>query len=210
MEGAHNPENGTNPPRTDATHQENKDDAGVCTIPQDADGKVLPEDNASGTIVAQDDLGNETPLNYIQCKYVTSSGSGNFQSTDKCHVLIHAPSGWKLSDQYPSGFCTLSGNRTELILKFKPPPAVFDREILCDMMVSIGNNNTYINLPTGTLHSAVMAIMIAADERKTNSPHMIMKIPLLIKCKSVFAIEGLHDGRDVLANLVNAAIPAVS
>jgi hypothetical protein len=59
------------------------------------------------------------------------------------------------------------------------------------------------------LHSAVMAIMRAADVGM-DSPDMIMKIKLWVKCQSVCAIEGLYEGRGALANLVNSAAPAVN
>jgi hypothetical protein len=48
------------------------------------------------------------------------------------------PFGWKLSNQSPSSFCTLSGNGSQLVLKFKLPPAVFNKEILHDMSADLG------------------------------------------------------------------------
>ncbi len=87
---------------------------------------------------------------------------------------------------------------------------MFDRKILWDMMVNLGDNNTYKNLPTGTLHPAVTAIMSASDETRNQFSSYDHEDPLLVRCKSVCAIEGLHNGRDASANLFNAAMPAVS
>jgi hypothetical protein len=130
---------------------------------------------------------------------------------EKCHIIIHALSVWKPSDQNPSSFCTLSGNGSQLVLKFKPPPAVFNKEILRNMIADFGEKKPYRNLATGTLHPAVTAIMRAADVGQSNSSAVITKIKLLVKCQSVCTpIEGLYNGRGVLANLVNAAAPTVS
>jgi hypothetical protein len=94
----------------------------------------------------------------------------------KCHIIIHAPSGWKISDQNPSSFCTLSGNGSQLVLKFKPCPAVFNKDILHNMIANFGKKKTYRNLAMGTLHPAVTAIMRAADVGQSNSPVVITKI----------------------------------
>jgi hypothetical protein len=151
------------------------------------------------------------PFNYVQAKYTTSSttSSGAYRSMEKCHIPIHAPYGWKLSDQNPSSFCTISGNGSQLVLKFKPPPAVFNRNILRDMLANFGTNKPNKKMSTGTLHPAVSAIMKAADVGQANNPDVIMRIKLLTKCQSVCAIEGLFEGRDADANLVTAAAPAV-
>jgi hypothetical protein len=142
-EGAHNPENGSNPPRTttdqhDTTTRDQEDDSVSGDVPQAAD-----EDNISfvcETIFLCDDKGNKTPLNYVQAKYTTSSttSSDAYRSMEKCHIAIHAPSGWKLSNQNPSSFCTISGNGSQLVLMFKLPPAVFNRNILRDMLANFG------------------------------------------------------------------------
>jgi hypothetical protein len=164
------------------------------------------------TIFLCDDEGNETPFNYIQAKYTTSlmTSSGAYRSMEKCHITIHVPSGWKLSNQNPSSFCTISGNGSQLILKFKLPPAVFNRNILRDMLANFGTNKPYKKMATGMLHPAVSAIMKAADVEQANNPDVIMRIKLLEKCQSVCAIEGLFEGRDADANLVMAAAPTVS
>ncbi len=52
--------------------------------------------------------------------------------------------------------------------------------------------------------------MTAADVGQSNSPDMIMKIKLLVKCQTVWAIEGVYNSRGALENLVNAAAPMVS
>jgi hypothetical protein len=72
------------------------------------------------------------------------------------------PSGWKLTDQNPN-FYSISGNGLQLVLKFKPPPAVFTKKILGDMLADFGANKPYKKLATGTLHPAVLAIMTAAE-----------------------------------------------
>jgi hypothetical protein len=87
---------------------------------------------------------------------------------------------------------------------------VFNKRILRDMIANFGEDGTYQNLPTGTLHPADAAIIRAAEAGQSNSPDVIMKIKLLIKCLSVCAIEGLCEGRGVSAKLVNAAAPMVS
>ncbi len=157
--------------------------------------------------------GNKASFNYVQAPFrissTTSSRSSNIRSKEKCHIIIHAPSGWKLSDQNASSFCTLSANGSQLILKFEPPPAVFNKEILRDMIADFGEDKPYRNMATGTLHHAVMAIMRAADVGQSNFPDVIMKIKLLVKCQSVCAIEGLYDGRGATAKLEKAPIPAV-
>jgi hypothetical protein len=108
-DGANNPANGPNLSRTTyhATHDhEDKDGNDVPAIPSDMP-QAANEDNISIVcdsiiIIAYNGKGNNKLFNYIQCKYVTSStSSSNFQSTNKCHIIIHAPSGWKLSDQNP-------------------------------------------------------------------------------------------------------------
>ncbi len=220
-DGANNPVNGSNPPRTTDQHettqdQEDDENGGddVPAVPGDIP-QAADEDNISfvrETILLYDGKGNETPFNYVQAKYTTSSttSSGNYRSTEKCHVIIHAPSGWKLSDQNPSSFCTISGNGSQLVLKFKPPPAVFNKRILWDMIAKFGKDGTHQNLPTGTLHPAFAAIIRAAEVGQSNSPDVIMKIKLLVKCQSVCAIEGLYKGRGTSAKLVNAAAPVVS
>ena len=220
-DGANNPVNGSNPPRTTDQHdttQDQEDDKNggddVPAVPGDIP-QAADEDNISfvrETILIYDGKGNKTPFKYVQAKYTTSSttSSGNYRSTEKCHVIIHAPSGWKLSNQNPSSFCTISGNGSQLVLKFKPPPAVFNKRILRDMIANFGKDGTYQNLPTGTLHPAVAAIIRAAEVGQSNSPDVIMKIKLLVKCQSVCAIEGLYKGRGTSAKLVNAAAPVVS
>ena len=87
---------------------------------------------------------------------------------------------------------------------------MFNKRILWDMIANFGEDGTYQNLPTGTLHPAVAAIIRAAEVGQSNSPDMIMKIKLLVKCQSVCAIEGLYEGRGASAKLVNAAAPVVS
>ena len=222
-EGAHNPENGSNPPRTttdqhDTRTQDQEDDQyDTDDLPALPGGtpQAADEDNVSfvrETILLHDGEGNKTPFNYVQSKYTTSSmtSSGTYRSMEKCHITIHAPSGWKLSDQNHASFCTISGNGSQLVLKFKPPPAVFNKNILRDMLANFGTNKPYRNLATGTLHPAVSAIMKAADMGQANNPDVIMRIKLLAKCQSVCAIEGLFEGRGASANLVTAAAPAVS
>ncbi len=213
--GAHNPANGSNPPRTttdqhNTTTQDQEDNALSGDVPQAAD-----EDNVSfvcETIFLCDDEGNEMPFNYVQAKYTTSSttSSGAYRLMEKCHITIHTPSGWKLSNQIPSSFCTISGNGSQLVLKFKPPLAVSNRNILRDMLANFGTNKPYKKIATGTMHPAVLAIMKAADVGQANNPDVIMRIKLLAKCQSVCAIEGLFEGRDADANLVTAAALAVS
>lgn len=225
FDGAHNPANGSNPPRTtdhiNATHEQEgedgKDDKG------DEDGDDVPDlpnyvakpaEDADNLYDGQGNE-NEAPFNYVQAQFITSSTtssqSGNIRSTEKCHVIVHAPSGWKLSDQDRSSFCTLSANGSTLTLKFKPPRAVFDKEILREMISDFGgeNNKPYRNLETGTLHPAVAAIMKAADVRKSDLPRVIMKIKLPVKCRSISAIEGLYESRDATARLEKAPMPAV-
>ncbi len=116
------------------------------------------------------------------------TSSSTYRSMKKCHITIHAPSGWKLSDQNHASFCTISGNGSQLVLKFKPPPAVFNKNILQDMLANFGTNKPYRNLATGTLHPVVSAIMKAADMGQANNPDVIMRIKLLAKCQSVCAI----------------------
>jgi hypothetical protein len=49
-----------------------------------------------------DGKGNEAPFNYVQAQLsissTTSSRSGNIRSTENCHIIFHAPSGWKNSN----------------------------------------------------------------------------------------------------------------
>ncbi len=71
------------------------------------------------------------------------TSSGTYRSMEKCHITIHAPSGWKLSDQNHASFCTISGNGSQFVLKFKPPPAVFNKNILRDMLADFGINKPY-------------------------------------------------------------------
>ncbi len=220
-DGANNPVNGSNPPRTTDQHdttQDQEDDKNggddVPAVPGDIP-QAADEDNISfvrETILLSDGKDNEMPFNYVQAKHTTSSttSSGNYRSKEKCHVIIHAPSGWKLSNQNPSSFCTISGNGSQLVLKFKPPPAVFNKRILQDMIANFGKDGTYQNLPTGTLNPAVAAIIRVTEVGQSNSPDVIMKIKLLVKCQYVCAIEGLYKGRGTSAKLVNAAAPVVS
>jgi hypothetical protein len=100
-DGANNPVNGSNPPRTtdqhDTTQDQEDDENGGDDVP------AVPGDipqAADETILIYDGKGNETPFKYVQAKYTTSSttSSGNYRSTEKCHDIIHAPSGWKLSN----------------------------------------------------------------------------------------------------------------
>jgi hypothetical protein len=85
--GAHNPANGSNPPRTmtdqhDTTTQDQEDNAVSGDIPQAAD-----EDNVSfvcETIFLCDDKGNKMPFNYVQAKFTTSSttSTGAYRSME--------------------------------------------------------------------------------------------------------------------------------
>ena len=119
------------------------------------------------------------------------------------------PSGWKLTNQNPN-FYTISGNGLQLVLKFNPPPAVFTKKKLGDMLANFGANKPYKNLATGTLHPAVSAIMKAAEVEQANNPYVIMRIKLLAKCPSFCAIEGLFESKDAFAKLTMAPVPAVS
>jgi hypothetical protein len=221
--GAHNPENGSNPPRTTTdqyatTTQDQEDNQNGGDDPPAVIGDVLQvvdhEDNVflvRDTIVLHDGEGNETPFDYVQAKYTTSftTSAGAYRSKEKCHIVIHMPSGWKLSDQNPN-FYSISGNGSQLVLKFKPPPALFTKTILGDMLANFGTNKPYKNLATGTLHPAVSAIMKAAEVGQANNPDVIMRIKLLSKCPSFCAIEGLFQSRDAFAKLTTAPAPAVS
>jgi hypothetical protein len=219
FDGSHNPANGLNPPRTtdhnNATHEQDEDGDDVPALPNDAakSAKEVNNQFVCETILLYDGEGNEAPFNYVQAQFsissMTSSRSGDIRSTEKCHIIIHNPSGWKISDQNASSFCTLSANGSQLILKFKLPPAVFNKEILWDMIADFGENKPYKNMATGMLHPAVMAIMSAADMGQSNLPDVIMKIKLSAKCQSVCVIEGLYDGRGATAKLEKAPIPAV-
>ena len=216
--GAHNPENGSNPPRTTTdqhatTTQDQEDYQNGDDDPPAVSGDVDHEDNISlvrDTIFLHDGEGNETPFNYIQAKYTTSftTSTGAYRSKEKCHIVIHMPSGWRLTDQNPN-FYSISGNGSQLVLKFKPPPALFTKKILGDMLADFTANKPYKNLATGTLHPAVSAIMKAAEVGQANNPDVIMIIKLLAKCPSFCVIKGLFESRDAFANLTTAAAPAV-
>ena len=220
--GAHNPENGSNPPRTTTdqhatTTQDQEDYQNGDYDPPAVSGDILQaadlEDNVSlvhDTILLHDGKGNETPFNYVQAKYTTSftTSAGAYRTKGKCHIVIHMPSGWRLTDQNPH-FYSISGNGLQLVLKFKPPPALFTKKFLGDMLADFGANKPYKNLATGTSHPAVSAIMKATEVGQANNPGVIMRINLLAKCPSFCVIKGLFESRDAFANLTTAAAPAV-
>ncbi len=100
--GAHNPENGSNPPRTTTDQhatitQDQEDDQNRGDNPPAVISDVLQaadDDNVSlvhDTIFLHDGEGNETPFNYVQAKYTTSftTSTGAFRSKEKCHIVIH-------------------------------------------------------------------------------------------------------------------------
>jgi hypothetical protein len=66
-----------------------------------------------------------------------SSILGTLWSINNCHIVIQAPSGWKIGDQNKSDFCTLSSDKKHLFLNVKALPDLFDgntpRELLCGM-----------------------------------------------------------------------------
>ncbi len=137
---AHNPENGSNPPRTmtdqhATTTQDQEDNQNSDDDPPAITGDVLQaadEDNISlvcDTIFLHNGKGNKMPFNYIQAKYMTSfrTSAGAYRSKETCHITIHMPSALKLTNQNPT-FYTISGNGLQLVLTFKPPPAVFTKK----------------------------------------------------------------------------------
>jgi hypothetical protein len=199
------------------TTQDQEDNQNGGDVPPAITGDVLQaagEDNVSlvcDTIFLHDGNGNKTPFNYVQAKYTTSftTSAGAYPSKKKCHIAIHMPSGWKLTNQNPN-FYTISGNGLQLVIKFKPPLAVSTKKILGDILANFGANKPYKKLAMGTLHPAVSAIMKAAEVEQANNPYVIMRIKLLAKCPSFCAIKGLFQSRNAFAKLTTAPAPGVS
>ncbi len=186
----------------DATEQQQQQqqhhEGGANTVPCAAtSGAVLPSDTMGGIVETTDNQGNTISLIYLQCIY-KSSAPGTFGSINNCHIAIQAPSGWEISDQNKSNFCTLSSDKKHLVLNMKALPDLFDRNTPCKLLGGIFGN-IYKDILMGTEHPAVAAMKDSIDAGQRHAgeeimtPSFLMNIALMCECNSICAIDGLHD-----------------
>ena len=181
------------------------------------DGSTLSESD-SGFIKIEVADGKKIVLAYHQCLYsVAKEGEGWVAS--KIFIVIHAVSGWYISQEKDKGdFFLLRNDGNGIRLSVTGNERMFDKNIGHHLLVQRGDVFGRIYAPKGGVqHPAVAAFTAAVREQAPQGevPSHTFEIPLLKRCMRFCPIEGLHNrtkdefGRQTFIP-VEDPVPAVS